>query len=376
VLTVTSVIPNPFLVVSQREGEDRVTYVLGTVLAAGGATLLADLLRVLGADVPDAIGPLEVEFQPAGPVSRPDARFEIAGGTAVLFENKIVPGMLFEEQIRGHLDSFGAARPSARKILLAITPDPSPPAWWGPRASAHANILFVHGSWRVVVDWARLAGADGSRSELARFMLDGFVNYVEQRSGMIMTAASFAPERMARVARDAGSWLKDLEEQHAAQEAFLTGVASGLWKALGRGEDEPWMKVGSRWGKTWTPVSSYLEFWWPTPKLHDMPTAHVWTEAYLDEKEGAIKLRTGVLFEGRVQVAGWYGIAREAASRTFGGRYCEYRQGGAYAEVWALQPLDLARLEATQNAVVADLVTWVTVVLEAMATGSGTNTAA
>jgi hypothetical protein len=369
------VIPNPFLVVAQREGEDRVTYVLGTVLAAGGATLLVELLRALGADVPDAIGPLDVELQSTGPTSRPDARFEIPGGTAVLFENKIVPGMLDEKQIRNHLAAFGSARPSARKLLLAITPDRSPPDWWMHLARAHPHILFVHGTWAAVAGWARTAASNEARSEVMRLMLDGLIGYLEQRSGMIMTTASFDPQRMARVAQGAGSWLKDLEEHHAAQEAFFSNVASGVRTALGSGEDEPWMKIASRWEKAWTPVSTYLEFRWPTPKLAEMPAAHVWAEAYLDKEAGEITLRTGLLFEGRAQVAACYGIAQEVASQTFGDRYWDYRQGGAYAEVWASQPLDLERLKETQDAVVADLVTWVTTVLDAMAAKTATKSA-
>lgn len=360
-------IPNPFLVVAQREGEDRVTYVLGTVLVAGGAALLVDLLRALGADIPDAIGPLDVEFQSPGPTSRPDARFEIPGGTAVLFENKIVPGMLNEEQLRNHLDVFGSARPSARKILLAITPDSSPPDWWLQRVSAHPGVLFVYGTWTAVVSWARNAVRDDARSEATRLLLEGLIGYLEQRSGMIMTTASFNPERMVRVAQGASSWLKDLEEQHAAQEAFFSKVASGVRTILALGEGEPWMKIASRWGKTWTPVSTYLEFRWATPKMREMPAAHVWAEAYLDEEAGKISLRTGLLFEGRAQVAAWYGIAQEMASQIFGDRYWDYRQGGAYAEVWAWRPLELEHLEATQNAVVADLEMWVTKVLDAMA---------
>jgi hypothetical protein len=362
--------PNPFLVVAQREGEDRVTYVLGTTLAAGGAELLVNLLRALGADVPNATGPLEVEFQTTGPTSRPDARFEIPGGAVVLFENKIVPGTLAEDQVRRHLDSFGAARPSARTILLAITPDESPPAWWKSRADAHPKTLFVFGAWKTVMRWACVAAADESRSELTRTLLNGLVDYLEQRSGMTMKTTAFEPERMARVARDAGSWIRDLEEQHAAQESFLSSVAAGVRAALGCSEGEPWMKVASRWGKTWTPVSTYLEFWWPMTNLAEMEAAHVWAEVYLDEESGEITSRTGLLFEGKAQVGAWYGIAQEVASRTFGERYWCYRQGGAYAEVWASQPLDLAQLGATRDALVTDLVTWVTRVLDAMAAES------
>ena len=70
---------NPFLIGTQRDGEDRVTYALCAVLAVGGAALLVDLLRALGTQMPDAVGPLEVEPQVNGPTSRPDARFVMRG---------------------------------------------------------------------------------------------------------------------------------------------------------------------------------------------------------------------------------------------------------------------------------------------------------
>ncbi|WP_437551002.1 hypothetical protein WME97_08445 [Sorangium sp. So ce367] len=370
-----AVIPNPFLIVAQREGEDRVTYALGTAFAAGDASLLVELLRALGANMPDAVGPLEVEFQVVGPTSRPDARFEIPDGTVVLFENKIVPNTLNEEQIKHHLDSFGAVHSSARRVMLAITPDMSPPQWWTRVAGTYPDVLFVHGSWKAVADWCRIVATNETRNDVTRLVLDWVIEYLKQRSELMITKATFDPKRMARVACEARSWLKDLEAQHDAQETFFSNVASALRTALGCGNGEPWMKIASRWGETWTPVSTYLEFWWPTPKLLGMPSAHVWAEAYLDEQDGKITLRTGLLFEGKAQVAAWHGRAQEVASQTFGDRYWDYRRGGAYAEVWAGQPLDLERLAATNNAVVADLVAWITGVLRAMEIQTATGTA-
>jgi hypothetical protein len=325
----TNLIPNPFLIVAQREGEDRVTYLLGTALASGGASALISLLRALGADLPDATGPLDVEFQTAGPTSRPDARFEIPGRAVVLFENKVVPGILFEDQVRNHLDAFGSVRPSVPKILLAITPDSSPPSWWASCVGSHRGVLFVYGAWSTVAKWARHAAADDDQGELTRTLFDWMIDYLKQRSALMTPVATFTPEQLARVVRGAHSWLQDLEEHHAAQEALLSNVASGLRHAMGWSESEPWMKVASRWGETWTPVSTYLEFWWPTPKLRDMPSTHLYTEVYLDEHDGKIALRSGLLFENKVQVAAWYGHAQDVASRTFGDRYWDYRRGGA-----------------------------------------------
>lgn len=369
--SIATVIPNPFHLMDHREGEDRVTYAFGAALAAGDGALVVALLRTLGAEVPDATGPIEVEFQPPGPTSRPDARFDLATGMAVFFENKIVPGALYRDQILRHIASFGTVRHTSPKVLLAITPDDQPPDWWMPLAKEHPTMVFVHGSWRRVRDWARLAAAEDGRGELSQFLLKAFVEYLEERSGMTMTTATFDSQRMDRVAQGAGNWLDDLTKQHAAQEAFFADVASRLRSALGQGEDEPWIKVASRWGETWTPVSTYIEFWWPTPTLSNMPVTHMWGEAYLDEKTKKIELRTGILFEGKAQVAAWYGTAQEVAAHTFGDRYWNYRRGGAYAEVWASQPLNLAQLPTTAEAVANDFLTWVTKALPEMATTAG-----
>jgi hypothetical protein len=358
---------NPFLIGTQREGEDRITYMLCVLLEHGRAELLVELLRELGANVPDVRGPLTVEPQVNGPVSRPDARFEFPDGATVLFENKMVPNSLREDQIRGHLEVFGATRVGAMKILLAITADSSPPTWWESMVRQQAPVLFAHGSWRAVASWAKRAADAPGRDPVTRYLLTGFVEYLCEQGGITSTPAGFDPARVARVCHGAHAWIEDMQAQHSAQEAFFEEVA-GEFRARFPTDDGLTLKIASRW-PDWSPISTFLELTPSKLRQPGVPPMRVWAEAYLDTaaEPRTITLRSGLLLEGKSTVSTWFGLAQTIAQDVFGERFWCWHHGGAYAEVWASRSLMLTQLDATRDGMAEDLVTWATTIIDQMA---------
>src|SRR5579883_559154 len=362
--------PNPFLIETQKKGEDRLTYAFSTIIKSGGAKCLGSLLRHLHQEIPDLEGPVQVTIQPSTLSARPDAQYKVPSKLVVLFENKI-GASLGREQLKRHLGLFGSVPSNMVRILLVITPDKNPPPWWkefvefsrdGHQATA------VYGAWGEVARWVELYAKVKEISDETRLLLNYFLDYL-QRMGLVSTLSTeFDPDVVALLSGGgAAKWQKAFVQQHCAQEAFLKeaydefskwATAEGLNKCI---EKDP--VAGSRWAEAkWVirkfpAINSFLQFHWTT-KIPSWESLQLWTAIHLTE-ESEFKVLVGILLEGTTLVEKWYGKACDVAEDIFGERLSCSTWGMGYGDLFAISPFTLDNQEGMRKQIVEDLKKWV-----------------
>lgn len=367
---------NPLLICTQRPGEDQVTYALACTLQEAGSDGLGSLLAALGLDLHLPAADVVAEVQPLGLSTRPDARIEVPGHLVVLLESKAVPDSLRGDQVEGHVEMFGAVPAGLCRVLLAITPDASPPGWWPEVAHAHDPVIWLHGTWQQVFEWARI-GAEKGGGETTGLLLRGLRDLLRHEGLGRAVERHFDAARVGRVQQCAEALIGDLVAQHDTQEALLEDVLRAFEKRIvaeGVASDRPVSRVASRWRDPhcWSPVSSYARIDWSTCPLEDWPMQTLWVEVFLDRGEqlgqpARLRLRSGVLVEGRAAVQRWFGRLQDAGKARFDARYRDWHRRSGYGESWAYRDFAVEDRQGMVDGLVDDLAAWVAVVLPALA---------
>jgi hypothetical protein len=220
--------------------------------------------------------------------------------------------------------------------------------------------------------WAK-AAISKQTAEAARLLAGWFVGFLEHERLAANMTTDFDADTVQRITGGADQWCRDLNRQHAAQEAFLAKAADEFWDRIERGSRPAQRdhQVFSRWKQEDAPfpVSSALDFWWPTPDLVGWPRLHIWAEINLevDPADRGLKMRSGILLgsfglgvrDSQRLIAAWFGRAQRAAEDTFGQRFYEWHYEASYGEVWAQSSFDIQNVDAMRAQLVDDLVNWV-----------------
>ena len=364
---------NPFLIEKQRAGEDRLTYAFACALEACGPQAMLDLLSELRAALPFDIGgdTLRVDLQASGSQSRPDARFTVDDQLVVLFENKVKANTLSRDQLKRHMGLFGAAAPTAVKILLVITPDQAPPAWLDGVEGEDVQILFA--SWQFVGSWAFRKGLQAEYGDEGSALMSAMAQYGAHMGLVDLVDDRFLPGSWSLLAEHAHNVREATRQHEKAQEKFLERVHARLnseleYRSLTDALIATRVRSRGTDNNCFVPVSSLIEGWCVKPALVGWKGPHVWGEVYLRRfnNRSEFWLRTGLLLENQAVVSAWFGKAQEAARTRFPHTYGRWNWKTSYAEVWSMRPFDFTAENRMEDAMVNDLVAWVAEVVPAL----------
>lgn len=362
---------NPFLISNQREGEDQLTYALACTLESGGPPLLRALLAALGVTLDDGGGALMVEVQTSSASSRPDAWFRLHDCVALIFESKIKEGKLDRVQLEGHLSLAGAS-PEPRKILLVVAPERKPPDLIDEMRKDYPHAEIVYASWQTVHDWV-VYTVSKQEDDPAGTLMDSLAGFIRSLGLASTLKTDFVPETVSLLEKQAVAFCGMMDQQHAAQERFLGEVAaalrSRLQERLPSGTPIPQMAVYSRRDQRWTVVSSVIDFSWTLHPLEGWASQHLWCEIYLRSwsSPNELRIRSGVLVDGRHLVARWLGKVQKQGAARFGDTFRPYTRRSVYGEAWSDLPFTpFADRGALMGHVVGDLEAWLFEVLPAL----------